>query len=401
MPNEQQIALCKKNVNNMMDFVNHFHDYAQDKINTAYDLISENPNTDPGEAWIANIIESAMKGVGSLVPGIGPFLANFLSGMLDGYVKNPPPSLKGVFAQVWDRFDKTFLQANQDLSDIYADPASHWNDSFTNPANGQVVKVSDWGDSSKPSMPAKDDPQFQTMTDQALNGFEVATWQEVLPARYHKWITSADPTFFPDSLWNGGGSMQQWAADFTQKYHPAYWVYYERVDVNGNCCSAQHGNNVWEYWLGANATIFSDASAPKNLCDYLFKDDGQGNTTNPDGLAMRADVMNSRNGWKLTSKTLIVASSVPPPEEMAEEDAEHIRQALAKEGRGKLMQAAIKRAQTDPTFRSGLIHRTRETLAKEMNIHLPEQVNLHVLQETPDTFYVVIPWELPDDADQG
>ena len=46
-PSQDQIDQARLNINNLMDWINHVHDYLQDVINEVYDKVNEQPNYDP------------------------------------------------------------------------------------------------------------------------------------------------------------------------------------------------------------------------------------------------------------------------------------------------------------------------------------------------------------------
>lgn len=44
-----------------------------------------------------------------------------------------------------------------------------------------------------------------------------------------------------------------------------------------------------------------------------------------------------------------------------------------------------------PTYREALKIRPKDVIYRQFGIQMPEHVNINVLQETADTFYVVLP----------
>ena len=51
----------------------------------------------------------------------------------------------------------------------------------------------------------------------------------------------------------------------------------------------------------------------------------------------------------------------------------------------------VARAMKDPSFRQTLLNNPRAVLAEQYHVHLPEPVNVRVLEEAPNTFTLVLP----------
>src|SRR5437868_2978390 len=136
-PSQDQIDQARLNINNLMDWINHVHDYLQDVINEVYDKVNEQPNYDPMQKFVTNLMDSTLWSIGGLdFPGAG-VISSFLGTFFGSYSgPDTPPALDGAFGSVWARFDATFLQANTDLSIIYGDIKGNWNKSYTNPVTG-------------------------------------------------------------------------------------------------------------------------------------------------------------------------------------------------------------------------------------------------------------------------
>ena len=182
---------------------------------------------------------------------------------------------------MWERFDATYLQANSDLSNIYAHVADNWNNTYTNPVTGVVVHVSDLG-TGVASMPAKDDPLFQSMTDTALAAYKVSLTKQTLK---NKWSVLQDPKgrFEKEKK----ASVIKWIHKFV-KAHPAYMVTYHK-DTGGNIIP-EKGYMILENFLGTGSNYYTAGTAPGDLCNWLFQDDGYGTVTNEKGIATRHDV---------------------------------------------------------------------------------------------------------------
>jgi len=382
-PTPEQIAAVQANVNNLIDLTNFVHDYAQDKINNAYLLQSQDPSRDPGQAWIDIILGGSIWIIGDIpIPGAGA-VAGILSGIFNYYTTNTPPSLKGTFAGVWQRFDATFIQANMDLTGIHDDVAGNWGKTYKG-MDGKDYPVSSLASA---QVSSKDNQAFVDMANDVLKAFDLGLWKETLGAKWNIWITSQDPTLFPEQhSWD----LKGWSKGFVDA-HPAYRVVGKWYDSGGSCCVRQRGWNIWEYWLGANANMFSDQAAPKSLCDYLFKDNGGGNVVRPDALTTREDVFTN---WKLSHKTLYLPSPPPPVEAEVKalpEGARDIRTLLSDRPREEWERELRKAAAGSPELYYELQRRPRETVRKLLGLEIPEGITLQVLRERHNAFYLVLP----------
>jgi hypothetical protein len=281
MPTDAQVTQVQSNVNNAMDFINHLHDYLQDVINEVYDKLSEDAEYDPGQKLVAEIMDATFWSIGSLsFPGSGvasAWLGTFFGAYSGG---TPPASLAGSFGDVWARFDRTFLQANDDLSAIHADPAAWWSHSYTDPTTGKTVTVSDLGDGTT-KIPAKDDPLFQRMTDGCVAAFRVALTKQTIGKR---WRVLPDPRGVFEAGWHDSD-----VGDFGEKFmkkHPAYYITWHS-DKGG---FGKKGQVILENFLSHKSNYYDGGEASDDMCDWLFQDDGFGTTTNENGLARREDV---------------------------------------------------------------------------------------------------------------
>jgi hypothetical protein len=388
-PTPEQIATVKVNVNNLMDLTNFVHQYAIDKINNAY-LLQSQPQNDAGQAWADALIGGSIWVLGDFgFPGAN-FCAGILSGVFDMYTTNTPPNLQGAFAAIWQRFDATFLQANTDLSAIYGDPVSHWNDTFTGVDNNPYL-VSDLAFA---SMPGKDEPTFVSAAEGILTAFDYNLWKETLKAGWYQWEGDTDPMLFSDEdqNWDAAG----WGRSFVQQ-HPAYYIKWKWTDNHSSsCCSEEKGWDIWEIWLGQHAGPFTDAAAPQNLCDYLFKDDGGGTVVNPSAITTRADVFSN---FGLTCKTYFVntgggggpmLSTRRALVDFKHRPGKTFQELLEQEPRPAL-EAKVQKAAEDPQVAYELQKRPRETLFKILGLKIPDHISVNVIAEKPDQFFFVLP----------
>jgi len=384
-PTPEQIVIVKNNVNNMLDLTNFVHSYAIDKINNAY-LLQSQPQDDAGQAWADALISGSFWILGDIgFPGAN-FAAGILSGVFDMYTTNTPPNLQGAFAAIWQRFDATFLQANTDLTAIWTDPVGNWDKTFTG-TDGKSYLVSDLVNA---TVPSKDESAFVASAQAILTKFDYNLWQETLKAGWYQWEGSDDPMLFPeDQSWDPAA----WGRSFVQQ-HPAYyitWAWYD--NHSSSCCSESKGWNMREIWLGQNAGAFTDAAAPKNLCDYLFQDDGGGTIVNPAAITTRADVFSN---FGLKCKTYWVNSGGGITSGMATEAFEDrpgqtLQELLAKTSRQDLEKQIQVKAAASPAFAYELQRRPKQALLNAIGLKIPDHISVKVMAEKPDEFFVVLP----------
>lgn len=389
-PTPDQIKLAQTNINNTIDWVNHCHDYMQDVINEVYSKVSEDPSSDPGQNFANNLIDDLLWGIGGIsFPG-NAFVSAFLANLFWSYVSNPPPSLQGVIGDVWARFDKSFLQANDDLAVIYADVAGNWDKTFTSPVTGKTTAVSSFGDGTV-SMPSKDEPVFQQMTDAAIASYRLALAKQLLP---QKWFVVGDPK---------GWFVKDGNHDFIANYLKQFWgnfqAYYftYHSDTGGYICP-EKGITILENFLGTGSSDpYFAGHAPDDLCNWLFKDDGYGRTTNASGLASRHDVFCNwglRNSLPSSAPNVGSTRATDPAECDLEAEKAHAQDwhsLFDTIPRKELEQRVIDMACKDPDFLRRLVKEPKKTIEAFLDVTFPEGANFEVLQETPGNYKMVIP----------
>lgn len=60
--------------------------------------------------------------------------------------------------------------------------------------------------------------------------------------------------------------------------------------------------------------------------------------------------------------------------------------------REELTRRLINKAMKDDGFRGNLIARPHETIGMELGVTIPDTIMIRVMEETPDTFYLVLPF---------
>jgi hypothetical protein len=273
MPTDAEIAQVKLNVNNLIAFNNHLHDYLQDPVNEVYDKLSVSSSYDPLQKFITTVMDASLWSLSAASNPGAAILSSFLGTFYGAYTNDTPPSLSGTFGNVWARFSQTFLQANDDLAAIYADPSGTWDKSYTDPTTNITVTVSQLG-SPDVQMPGDDSPDFQTATDTVVAAFRYNLTKNTIGK---KWNIVPDMHGEYEKGWDEA-TVRSWIPSFV-KAHPAYYVSYSPYEKGmmmlENCLSSSHS---------------AGSAASKDLCFWLFRDDGAGTLLNENGIADRWDV---------------------------------------------------------------------------------------------------------------
>ena len=386
MPSNEQIAQVKLNANNQMDFINHVHDYLQDVINEVYDKLSEDPSYDPGQKFVTNLLDSALWSIGSFsFPGAG-VISSFLGTFFGSYAgPNPPPSLSGTFGDVWARFDATFLQANDDLSAIYGDPAKYWNTSYTNPVTGKSMQVSQLGDPNV-TMPDKDSTTFSSMTDKVVAAYRVALTKQTIGV---KWHVLQDPKGIFMAKWSDA-DVANYGHGFIKQNKSFYLTWH--ADEGGSILCPEKGQMLLENYLGTGSDYYFGGNAPDDLCNWLFQDDQFGTVTNSKGIATRKDVFcNWGLSGSLSSAASLTKREMPAPGPQDWERAKAWHKLFATTPRHILEHQIAEKAWADPEFMMALVRNPRKTIAAELGVEFPDCVTIEVIQEMDGDYKFVIP----------
>jgi len=282
MPTADQLNRVTKNVEHMMDFINHVHSFFSDKLNEVYMNLKSDQNTDQGQKFISTLLDSVFWSLGALEFDGATVFASFLGTFFGAYVgPETPPSLEKTFAKDLERLDATIEQSLVDLALIHDNPLAYWDKTYTNPLNNKTAPVSSLGGATL--FPSKYSELFQKMTDTTVFQFRHDLTMSVLPKVYY--------VYFSDywSGWNYWTKEEffKWASDYVAKW-PAYFFKYRPAWV----WSGGKRADVIQYYnfslVSVSGSINSVAS--DDLCKWLFQDDGYGHQTNADGVAKRFDV---------------------------------------------------------------------------------------------------------------
>ncbi|OFA02864.1 hypothetical protein [Duganella sp. HH101] len=388
MATPEQLAQVKENVSNLMDLTNHVHDYMQDVLSGVYQELSQDASPDPGQKELSTFFTAVFSCIGLLdFPGAGIF-GTFLGTFFGAYSgPDEPPSLKSTFGSLWLRMNQTFLQANDDLSLIHADPAAYWNKSYINPLNQHSAPVSSLGDP-KVTLPAKSDPKFQQITDAIINKSWYETTRTTIGQKFYIALVTTEPA---DPFLAGETDAQfaQFGADSIGKKTYSYFA--SRHAFTKNCCGDPlDGIQYSQFGLRT-----SNGWAAPDLCAWLFRDNQFGTVTNPLGIANRFEVFTQ---WEIPGSDLILnwPGSVwsEAPAALSPQDQEHAQawnRLLEGTSRQELEKRLIRKFYADPAFAHALISEPEKAIAAELGVELPSLVKVEVLRETPGNYKLVIP----------
>jgi hypothetical protein len=384
-PTQEQIAQVKTNAHNIKHFVNHLHDYLQDVINEVYGKLSETPD-DSGQTFITTVMNGTFGSIGAIDFAGSGVVASFLEAFFGAYAgPNMPPSLQAAFADIWGRFNATFLQANADLAAIWADPAGHWNSTYTDPTTGNTMAVSHLGDG-KTNMPGSDYPNYQTMTNNAVAAYRVALTKQTIGISWQV-LQATSGEFMAGTV----EDLAKWWPTYLKHNPSLYATWYP--DEGGTSCRPVKGLQVLENYLGTGTSWQFGSHAPDDMCNWLFKDDQFGGTTNPIGIATRKDVFyNWGLNGSLSAKESLKAATPQPLSPEHEASATEWRELFARQPRKELEAMLIEKAWADPYFMHMLVRSPRETIAKTLGIELPAHAKFEVIRERPGDYKFVIPW---------
>lgn len=396
MPSDDQIKHLKLNVKAMIDWINHMHDYLQDPLNEVYLKVGQPANQDAAQSFVSKVNGFAFEAIGKLpFPGSGA-ASNVLSSLFSSYDTNSAPRLDTVFGDIWSRFSANFLRANDDLGDIYDNPYNHWQDIIINPITGQSYQVSILGNSDVVFPTQENDIiSFNGITDATVTSFRYNLTKYVLGQR---WSILHQPN---DTFWSGWNDND--AEDFAKAQinsnRDVFLVWHP--DQEGSCGSCPNdGISTNELRLGigdwySSWDYYHGDSAPRDLCDWLFQDDGFGNVFNPNAITYRRDVFynfpisgnlnDHPESRRLTSEN----------KEVSKEDLDNgkrWREFLSKVSRKNFEQEIIQKTVDDPKFRHDLVKYPKQMLESITGIPIPQDVTIEVIQEQPGNYKLVLPY---------
>lgn len=299
MPTQAEIEILQKNIVNMQSFNDHVYNYGNAKIVNAFALLSQTDNTDLGNKISIDLLSGACFAISDIIEPIGPVIGSFLSSYVSGYYAAPPPSLNVAFSNLINRFQATTIQLDYDLAQIYSNPVTYWNNTYSGTINtpfGSYPVSSTVSQLSTVNFPAETDPQFDLFVKAAVYALDQQIWS-VLLQRFI--ITKSTPEVDVTNHYAPNG-IDVWMEEF-YNLHKAYWCTYKYVEDITKKGKDDSYWCVFEYNIGSGFSFMSDGSLNDNACNYLFIDSIDNVVINPDGLFHRTFVFNNL-GIRTTTK---------------------------------------------------------------------------------------------------
>jgi hypothetical protein len=385
-PTPQQIALVKENLKNMQKLNDYIYTNGLARLASAYLLLSQNDNSDPGLNYAVNVLEGAFWAIGSEAGPIGNFAASFMSGMVSSWTSSTPPSLSGQFANYYLRFQATGLQVDKQLATYHQNVEADWNTPLT--YNGQTTTLSDL---TAGEFPKETDPTFETMAANGVQAVDQGVWKQMLVANdvVTQWFQSSGTDILPNS--QQSSPPTQWAWNFIQQ-NPSWFITWEWHNSSG--CGDSTGWLINQFSLGPGGTDVLSSDA----CQHLFTD------LNAQGLYDRATVFTNL-GIRQTTGTVgngggggAVADRLSMSYLRAMKQGKTLGMLIEREGRKAVESRVIQKAHEDSIFANRLAFSPRETLEKFLDVKIPDTVSVSVIVENGRTYGLVIPRVANDES---
>ncbi len=67
--------------------------------------------------------------------------------------------------------------------------------------------------------------------------------------------------------------------------------------------------------------------------------------------------------------------------------------------RGQIMDKIVEQAQTNPEYYNQLMKDPRSLMSRQLGTEIPANVTIKVIEESPDTYYVVLPYQPKEGAE--
>jgi hypothetical protein len=378
-PTPDQITTVQTNLTNMWSFIDDFHQNGIDKINNAYLLQSQPQTVDVGEMEIFNVLGGALWGLSDFeLPGIN-FGLGLFTGILQQFTVSNPPDWPATFANVWQRYDSTILGIETCLANsnsmLFTDPSSIWDLALTG-FDGQQYTV---GDLVNVNFPVKATADYMSLMTELLTKFDYNLWKSTLNKGFFSCGWDDNPIcIYEPQTWN----ITSWSIGYVSQYPASILGISWYSDVG--CCTDGSCWHVIETWLSLN----DGSCAANDLCSYLFQDDGGGSIINPSGVATREDVFTN---WGLPSMTVVDESTEHPIIYMMTANPPKTIQELLKTSTRAELEAKVVVASEDPTTKMLLRRNPRQALYNILGLDVPNNINIAVLDEKSNQFYVVLP----------
>ena len=67
--------------------------------------------------------------------------------------------------------------------------------------------------------------------------------------------------------------------------------------------------------------------------------------------------------------------------------------------RGQLLDKIVEQAQSNPTYYEQLMRDPRALMSRQLGTAIPESFKIKIIEEPPDTYYVVLPYKAKEGAE--
>lgn len=405
-PSQEQIEQLRKNCYNISLWLDHTHDFLQDVVNEVYFKLSQDSSGDPGQNFISVIMNLGLAAIGDLdFPGAA--ITGFaIDSVISSFDTDTPEDLKKAFGDVWGRFGATFQVAEDDFGSFAADPTGNWDKQYTNSITGKSFKVGDLGDlgvffpSRDPSSGAGfyNPDAFNKMTDSVKTAFRYNLAKNIMGK---KWSILHQPNSNFWSNWNDNDA-EEFAKEQILGNRDVFLTWYH--DQQGSCAGCpSDGISTFEPRIGigdwySSWDYYHGGSAPRDLCDWLMQDDGFGTVLNPDALTTRRDVFYN---WPINgnlnehpdhSRAKTHQSDENVVSKESKKRAKGWHKLFAKKQRFEVEQDIIQKTIEKPKFLADLLKDPKSTLEAYLELPIPDEVKIEVIQEKPGDYKLVLPY---------
>lgn len=297
IPSATAIEKVKANLGNLIDLNDRYHDYLQDNVSEAYNLIGLE-DTDPGQALATAMMSLSIGAIGQVpIPGAG-VASGVLGAAFNWAIEDSGKSWGGTFGTIWKRLSANAIETRSFLSGLNSNVKEKWNERLVNPATGTELDVADLVDA---DIPSSNESAFTDILKAMLVKGRYQLWKGLVPKQWHRvHVINESPLGF---------KSKAEANDFLEHYVNKNPQYYGTVSKVKHWYGTRY--EVKLQWLGYGVLFpygFHDASAA--MCNRLFKDDGLGKIVRPDSITTRKEVF---TGWGLQEQGVVMPGGPPSP----------------------------------------------------------------------------------------
>jgi hypothetical protein len=405
-PTPKQIKQLQQNCYNIQEWLDHVHGFCQDSINEVYFKLSQDGSGDPMQKWVSAIMDVAMAVTADLdFPGAA-ITGYAMQGLVGSFSDDTPPSLDKAFGDVWGRFSATFQAMQDSFGDYATTPEANWGKTITDPYTGKTFTVGDLGgpDVFFPSRdPEVEDKRFYNpaaydeASDKTVAAFKYDLTRNVIGK---KWNILHSPK---NEFWDGWNDddARKFAKDQIDSNRDVIVLWWH--DQDGGCAGCPNDGistteprlgvgewySSWDYYHGENA--------PKDMCDWLMQDDGNGTVLNPNAITTRHDVFYN---WPMEGNLTDhpegrtggeAKERLPAPKESRERAREWHR-LFSRISRVELEAELVQKAIDDPVFMAELVKDPKAAIEARTGLKIPDEVKIEVVRERPGDYKLVLPY---------